>query len=81
MAPQPPDPAPADALTEIGTAGVVHASFGFRLRTRRTTGWTALDGGSLMDVGCYCVNGSRLSRRTSRVFARAGRACHGPTSA
>ena len=29
-------------------------------RTRRTTASTPVDGGSLMDVGCYCINGSRM---------------------
>jgi D-xylose 1-dehydrogenase (NADP+, D-xylono-1,5-lactone-forming) len=45
----------------IGEPSVVRARFGFALfdtdniRLRRD-----VEGGSLMDVGCYCVNGSRL---------------------
>src|SRR5215510_348186 len=54
-------------LLDAGVAGrvrVVRTAFGFDLATERGTGDTrfdpALDGGSLMDVGCYCLSGLRL---------------------
>jgi D-xylose 1-dehydrogenase (NADP+, D-xylono-1,5-lactone-forming) len=57
-------------LTELiagGVAGrvrVVRTTFAFDLATERGTGDTrfnpALDGGALMDVGCYCISGLRL---------------------
>jgi D-xylose 1-dehydrogenase (NADP+, D-xylono-1,5-lactone-forming) len=57
-------------LTELideGVAGrvrVVRTAFAFDLATERGTGDTrfdpALDGGALMDVGCYCISGLRL---------------------
>jgi len=57
-------------LTELIAAGVagrvrvVRTTFAFDLATERGTGDTrfepALDGGSLMDVGCYCISGLRL---------------------
>lgn len=54
-------------LLESGVAGgvrVVRTAFGFDLAAERGTGDTrfdqALDGGALMDVGCYCISGLRL---------------------
>jgi xylose dehydrogenase (NAD/NADP) len=54
-------------LIEEGVAGrirVVRTTFAFDLATERGTGDTrfdpALDGGALMDVGCYCISGLRL---------------------
>jgi D-xylose 1-dehydrogenase (NADP+, D-xylono-1,5-lactone-forming) len=57
-------------LTELIAAGiagrvrVVRTTFAFDLATERGTGDTrfdpALDGGALMDVGCYCISGLRL---------------------
>jgi D-xylose 1-dehydrogenase (NADP+, D-xylono-1,5-lactone-forming) len=60
----------AHRLTELidtGVAGrvrVVRTAFAFDLAAERGTGDTrfdpALDGGALMDVGCYCISGLRL---------------------
>jgi D-xylose 1-dehydrogenase (NADP+, D-xylono-1,5-lactone-forming) len=54
-------------LIEAGVAGrvrVVRTTFAFDLATERGAGDTrfdpALDGGALMDVGCYCISGLRL---------------------
>jgi D-xylose 1-dehydrogenase (NADP+, D-xylono-1,5-lactone-forming) len=54
-------------LIEEGVAGrirVVRTTFAFDLAAERGTGDTrfdpALDGGALMDVGCYCISGLRL---------------------
>lgn len=54
-------------LIDEGIAGrirVVRTTFAFDLATERGTGDTrfdpALDGGALMDVGCYCIGGLRL---------------------
>ena len=50
-----------ELLPEIGELRAIRATFAFRLedetnvRMRRE-----LDGGALMDVGCYCVSGARL---------------------
>jgi xylose dehydrogenase (NAD/NADP) len=52
-----------ELLTEgaIGRVRLIRTSFGFRLaepgNVRLSTG---LDGGALMDVGCYCVSAARL---------------------
>ena len=41
--------------------GVVRAVFGFDLPDRSDVRWSAeLDGGALMDVGCYCLSALRL---------------------
>jgi D-xylose 1-dehydrogenase (NADP+, D-xylono-1,5-lactone-forming) len=46
---------------EIGELRVLRASFGFTLERSGDVRLNAdLDGGSLMDVGCYCVSGTRL---------------------
>jgi D-xylose 1-dehydrogenase (NADP+, D-xylono-1,5-lactone-forming) len=54
-------------LIDAGVAGqvrVVRTAFAFDLAVERGTGDTrfdpALDGGALMDVGCYCISGLRL---------------------
>jgi xylose dehydrogenase (NAD/NADP) len=45
----------------IGEPRIVRARFGFALfDTGNIRLRTDVEGGSLMDVGCYCVNGSRL---------------------
>jgi D-xylose 1-dehydrogenase (NADP+, D-xylono-1,5-lactone-forming) len=46
---------------EIGELRLVRATFSFPLDRPGDPRWDpALDGGALMDVGCYCVSGSRL---------------------
>jgi xylose dehydrogenase (NAD/NADP) len=54
-------------LVREGVAGrlrLVRTTFAFDLATERSTADTrfdpALDGGALMDVGCYCISGLRL---------------------
>jgi D-xylose 1-dehydrogenase (NADP+, D-xylono-1,5-lactone-forming) len=45
----------------IGTLRLVRTAFSFRLDNVENVRLAAhLDGGALMDVGCYCVSGSRL---------------------
>jgi D-xylose 1-dehydrogenase (NADP+, D-xylono-1,5-lactone-forming) len=45
----------------VGRLAVVRASFSFRLTDPANVRLsTALDGGALMDVGCYCVSAARL---------------------
>lgn len=45
----------------VGRLLAIRASFTFRLERPGDVRWRPeLDGGSLMDVGCYCVSGSRL---------------------
>jgi predicted dehydrogenase len=59
-----PQSAAVKALVEEGAVGrvrLVKAAFRFVLPTLEDIrASTELDGGSLMDVGCYCVSGSRL---------------------
>jgi len=59
-----PQTAAVKALVEDGTLGrvrLVKSAFRFVLPTLDDIrASTELDGGSLMDVGCYCVSGSRL---------------------
>ncbi len=46
---------------ELGPVRLVRATFSFPLDRPRDVRWDpALEGGSLMDVGCYCVSGIRL---------------------
>jgi predicted dehydrogenase len=46
---------------EIGELRLLRSSFGFTLSDQGDIRVSAeLDGGALMDVGCYCVSGSRL---------------------
>ena len=48
-------------LPEIGELQTIRATFGFKLTRDDDVRLRAdLDGGSLMDVGCYCVSGARL---------------------
>ena len=50
-----------ELLPEIGELQTIRATFGFRLRAETNVRLIAeLDGGALMDVGCYCVSGARL---------------------
>jgi predicted dehydrogenase len=45
----------------VGRVRIIRAAFGFVAGDPRDVRLSvALDGGALMDVGCYCVNGSRL---------------------
>jgi len=45
----------------IGRLRSIHATFGFRLENEEDVRLRQeLDGGALMDVGCYCVSGARL---------------------
>jgi predicted dehydrogenase len=65
---------------EIGPLRVVRASFGFPLPAEDTANVRLqedLEGGALMDVGCYCVSALRLlcgepGRVTGEAVARAG---------
>jgi predicted dehydrogenase len=46
---------------EIGTLRLIRGAFGFALSGGPNVRLdSALDGGALMDVGCYCVNAARL---------------------
>jgi len=50
-----------ELLPRLGPVRVVRSSFGFLLERAYDVRIDALlDGGSLMDVGCYCVSASRL---------------------
>ncbi len=50
-----------ELLPEIGELQTIRATFGFELTRETDVRLRAdLDGGSLMDVGCYCVSGARL---------------------
>jgi predicted dehydrogenase len=50
-----------ELLPEIGELQSIRASFSFELTNEGDVRLDpGLDGGSLMDVGCYCVSGSRL---------------------
>jgi D-xylose 1-dehydrogenase (NADP+, D-xylono-1,5-lactone-forming) len=49
------------ARGEVGRLRAIHAAFSFKLQNPGDPRLDpALDGGALMDVGCYCVSGSRL---------------------
>src|SRR5438552_1455573 len=51
-----------ELLPEIGTLQAIRATFSFRIADRDDVRLRAdLDGGSLMDVGCYCVSGIRMA--------------------
>ena len=53
---------------EIGELKAMHASFGFPLSDTSNVRLRAeLAGGSLMDVGCYCVNAARQVSRAEPV--------------
>jgi predicted dehydrogenase len=72
----------AEALADgvVGRVRAVRAAFGFTLADDADIRLDpALDGGSLMDVGCYCVSGARLvagaepeSVRAEQVLAPTG---------
>ena len=50
-----------DLLPEIGELQTIRATFAFPLADLSNVRMRAeLDGGALMDVGCYCVNAARL---------------------
>jgi D-xylose 1-dehydrogenase (NADP+, D-xylono-1,5-lactone-forming) len=50
-----------ELLPRIGTLQTVRATFSFPLKNPDNIRLRSdLDGGSLMDVGCYCVSGARL---------------------
>jgi predicted dehydrogenase len=57
----------------VGRLRAVHAVFSFRLADRANIRMLRdLDGGALMDVGCYCVSGARLlAGEPERVYAEA----------
>jgi D-xylose 1-dehydrogenase (NADP+, D-xylono-1,5-lactone-forming) len=59
-----PQAAKARALVDDGAIGrlrAIRSTFSFQLRDLSNIRMLAdLDGGALMDVGCYCVSGSRL---------------------
>lgn len=64
----------AELAGEIGQLRVVRAAFGFQLAAvhgpEDARFRPELDGGSLMDVGCYCVNAIRLlAGEPERVYA------------
>src|SRR5215213_7949348 len=49
------------AAATIGDLRVIRAAFGFSLPWMENVRWDpALEGGALMDVGCYCVSAMRL---------------------
>jgi len=50
-----------ELLPEIGELRAIRATFAFRLEDEANVRLRPeLEGGSLMDVGCYCVSGARL---------------------
>jgi predicted dehydrogenase len=58
----------------VGDVRLVRSSFSFYLEDASNVRMNAeLDGGSLMDVGCYCVSGSRVfaGGEPERAYARA----------
>ena len=70
-----------ETLPELGELQTIRATFAFVLGPDRATDiriQADLEGGSLMDVGCYCVSGARLlaGEEPETVY---GRAVWGPT--
>jgi D-xylose 1-dehydrogenase (NADP+, D-xylono-1,5-lactone-forming) len=60
-----------ELLAEIGEVRAIRATFSFVIDSLDDVRLAKeLDGGSLMDVGCYCVNGARLlaQREPVRVY-------------
>jgi predicted dehydrogenase len=50
-----------EVLPEVGELQSIRATFSFVLTNQTDVRLeTGLDGGSLMDVGCYCISGARL---------------------
>jgi D-xylose 1-dehydrogenase (NADP+, D-xylono-1,5-lactone-forming) len=69
----------AELLPEIGEPQSIRSSFGFVMTATADIRLDpALDGGSLMDVGCYTISGSRLVAGTDPVEVF-GRQTIGPT--
>jgi D-xylose 1-dehydrogenase (NADP+, D-xylono-1,5-lactone-forming) len=63
-----------ELLPRIGELQAIHATFSFRLAEDVNVRLLGdLGGGSLLDVGCYCVSGARLlaGREPDRVYADA----------
>jgi D-xylose 1-dehydrogenase (NADP+, D-xylono-1,5-lactone-forming) len=61
-----------ELLAEIGDLRAIRATFSFTIGSLDDVRLGAeLDGGSLMDVGCYCVNGARLVAGREPVAAQA----------
>jgi D-xylose 1-dehydrogenase (NADP+, D-xylono-1,5-lactone-forming) len=61
-----------ELLPEIGELQAVRATFSFRIAGRDDVRLRPdLDGGALMDVGCYCISGIRMAtrREADRVHA------------
>jgi len=49
------------AVAEIGPLQLIRATFSFVIKSEANVRLSAdLEGGSLMDVGCYCISGARL---------------------
>ena len=66
-------------LPELGEIQVIRATFSFVLEDLDNIRLSAeLDGGSLMDVGCYCISGARLAAGAEPELAF-GVAQTGPT--
>jgi xylose dehydrogenase (NAD/NADP) len=62
-----------ELLPEVGAVQSIRATFSFVLTQENDVRLDAgLDGGALMDVGCYCISGSRLvaGAEPSLVFGR-----------
>jgi D-xylose 1-dehydrogenase (NADP+, D-xylono-1,5-lactone-forming) len=68
-----------ELLPEVGELQHLRATFSWRLTDPRDIRLRAdLDGGSLMDVGCYCLSGVRMAARSEPAFAY-GEQVVGPT--
>ena len=62
-----------ELLPEVGAVQSIRATFSFVLTQQNDVRLDAgLDGGALMDVGCYCISGSRLvaGAEPALVFGR-----------
>jgi D-xylose 1-dehydrogenase (NADP+, D-xylono-1,5-lactone-forming) len=59
------------AAGSVGRAQLIRSAFSFPLHDQSNVRLNAeLDGGSLMDLGCYCISGSRLlAGEPEQVFA------------
>ena len=61
MAPPPAGQRLRELAPEVGEVRLVRGAFSFPLPLEENVRWDAsLDGGALMDVGCYCVSGARF---------------------
>ena len=57
----------------VGEIRVIRAAFGFNLKRPHDVRWSAeLAGGSLMDMGCYCVNATRMIAGGNPLVVSAG---------